>query len=262
MTGRRSRVTQALVHKSAISRIVQQSHLAPGHLTLCLDPAALAQLLNINPDPIAPASLVITSAFTMRRRGVETRLVLGTEPQRLDRKLIRNIATALAWLERIKAGQSQAEIAAADGIPVWRVQQALHYAFLAPDIIRQVLQAAGPLLPPPDAKTPNGDREALKGLLRGVYGLFGAAPSAKRRESWDIPGAGARRLGRGEWLAGALGFEPRYVGTKNRCLTTWRRPNSGAVHIQGDASPQDKKAFSCVIASAPVWPRPCVTSMS
>ncbi len=29
-------------------------------------------------------------------------------------------------------------------------------------------------------------------------------------------------------LAGALGFEPRNGGTKNRCLTTWRRPSSGA----------------------------------
>lgn len=27
-------------------------------------------------------------------------------------------------------------------------------------------------------------------------------------------------------LAGAPGFEPGNVGTKNRCLTTWRRPNS------------------------------------
>ncbi len=30
-------------------------------------------------------------------------------------------------------------------------------------------------------------------------------------------------------LAGALGFEPRYGGTKNRCLTTWRRPNRAGV---------------------------------
>lgn len=30
-------------------------------------------------------------------------------------------------------------------------------------------------------------------------------------------------------MAGALGFEPRYGGTKNRCLTTWRRPNWRAV---------------------------------
>jgi hypothetical protein len=31
-------------------------------------------------------------------------------------------------------------------------------------------------------------------------------------------------------LAGAPGFEPGNGGTKNRCLTTWRRPNDGAVH--------------------------------
>jgi hypothetical protein len=28
-------------------------------------------------------------------------------------------------------------------------------------------------------------------------------------------------------LAGAGGFEPPNAGTKNRCLTTWRRPNIG-----------------------------------
>ena len=27
------------------------------------------------------------------------------------------------------------------------------------------------------------------------------------------------------WLAGAAGFEPANAGTKNRCLTTWRRPS-------------------------------------
>src|SRR3954447_13566451 len=27
-------------------------------------------------------------------------------------------------------------------------------------------------------------------------------------------------------LAGAAGFEPANAGTKNRCLTTWRRPSS------------------------------------
>jgi hypothetical protein len=26
-------------------------------------------------------------------------------------------------------------------------------------------------------------------------------------------------------LAGAAGFEPANAGTKNRCLTTWRRPS-------------------------------------
>lgn len=33
-------------------------------------------------------------------------------------------------------------------------------------------------------------------------------------------------------LAGAVGFEPTVHGTKNRCLTTWPRPNCGGVSIQ------------------------------
>ncbi len=32
---------------------------------------------------------------------------------------------------------------------------------------------------------------------------------------------------KGKDLAGAAGFEPANAGTKNRCLTTWRRPNMG-----------------------------------
>ena len=31
-------------------------------------------------------------------------------------------------------------------------------------------------------------------------------------------------------LAGAAGFEPANAGTKNRCLTTWRRPTVAAAY--------------------------------
>src|SRR5690349_11485557 len=34
-------------------------------------------------------------------------------------------------------------------------------------------------------------------------------------------------------MAGAPGFEPGNVGTKNRCLTTWRRPNSRQSRLCG-----------------------------
>ena len=43
---------------------------------------------------------------------------------------------------------------------------------------------------------------------------------------------------RRERLAGALGFEPRYGGTKNRCLTTWRRPNRAGVFSEGSGGVQ------------------------
>ena len=55
------------------------------------------------------------------------------------------VAAALIWLGRITAGKTYAEIADEDGVPKCRVQQAICYAFLAPDIIRQVLQGRQPV---------------------------------------------------------------------------------------------------------------------
>ncbi len=69
---------------------------------------------------------------------------------------------------------------------------------------------------------------------------------AKPRKWRTIPASTVRRLGKGEWLAGALGFEPRYVGTKNRCLTTWRRPNSGGFLSKGRAGCKTKSAGRAV----------------
>jgi site-specific DNA recombinase len=63
----------------------------------------------------------------------------------LDRKLIANIAAARSWHDRIKSGKTYAEISDEDGIPADRIQQAIHYAFIAPDVIRQVLKGHQPL---------------------------------------------------------------------------------------------------------------------
>ena len=96
-------------------------------------------------EGLNPDILKLTTLFTMRRRGVETRPVLGNEALPPDRKLIANIATALGWLDRIRAGKTYAEIADEDGVPKYRVQQAICYAFLAPNIIRKVLQGRQPV---------------------------------------------------------------------------------------------------------------------
>jgi hypothetical protein len=45
-------------------------------------------------------------------------------------------------------------------------------------------------------------------------------------------------------LAGALGFEPRNGGTKNRCLTTWRRPNgAGGTRFGSPVQPMENARF-------------------
>jgi site-specific DNA recombinase len=57
---------------------------------------------------------------------------------------IRNIARAHVWFEAIKAGQTFDEIAAAAGTSKRRVQDMVGLAFLAPDIVRDVLEGRQP----------------------------------------------------------------------------------------------------------------------
>lgn len=133
------------VRARAVADLIARIDLAPGQLEIAFHPVAVRELLNVAEDRIDPDQLSVTTPFTMRRRGVETRLVLGNDALPPDQKLITNIAAALGWLDRIKAGKTYAEIAAEDGVPKSRVQQAICYAFLAPDIVRQVLQGRQPI---------------------------------------------------------------------------------------------------------------------
>ena len=51
----------------------------------------------------------------------------------------------LSWLDRIKAGKTYEEIATEDAIPKARVRKAIRYAFLAPDIVRTIVDGRQPI---------------------------------------------------------------------------------------------------------------------
>jgi DNA invertase Pin-like site-specific DNA recombinase len=133
------------VRARTVADLIDRVDLSPGNLAIVFRRAAIGDLLNVAVDRIDQSQLAVTTPFTMRRRGVETKLILGNEAQPIDRKLIENVAAVLSWLDRIKAGKTYAEIADEDGIPKYRVQQAICYAFLAPDIVRQILQGRQPV---------------------------------------------------------------------------------------------------------------------
>ncbi len=52
---------------------------------------------------------------------------------------------ALSWLDRIKAGKTYEQIATEDAIPTDRVRKAIRYAFLAPDIVRAIVEGRQPV---------------------------------------------------------------------------------------------------------------------
>ena len=78
-------------------------------MSILLDRDAFAACLSMEPDRIREDALRIHAPFRLRRRGVETKLVLGNSLKSVDRTLLRNIANALSWLDRIKAGKTYEE---------------------------------------------------------------------------------------------------------------------------------------------------------
>ena len=126
--------------------LVERADLAPGTVAIRLDREALADRLGVALERIDLACLVSEHPFTLRKRGVETRLVLGeTVHARRDEALVRNVARAHAWFEHLKAGATFAAIARQSGTSARRVQHMIGLTFLAPDIVQSIVEGTQPI---------------------------------------------------------------------------------------------------------------------
>ncbi len=77
--------------------LLREAKLGDGTIRIDLDPGALAETLNVQGSSISPEMLSIQLPYMQRRRGVETRLIIGaTQPDR-DDILIANVARASVW---------------------------------------------------------------------------------------------------------------------------------------------------------------------
>lgn len=119
--------------------LIQTVHLAPGCLRIVLTRSCLADRLGLLMDLLNPAETTFDCPFTLRRRGVETRLMSGQLEPRPDPTLQQNLARAHAWVAALRAGQSLAQIAASEGRSESAIRSRLTLAFLAPQIQRAIL---------------------------------------------------------------------------------------------------------------------------
>ena len=133
----------AAVHRAA--HLISKVTVAPDSITIAIDPAALSSELGLAQHRIVEEELVLRRPLVLRRRGVETRLVLGKPRPEIDATLIRNIARAHVWLAAVQAGRSFDEIADQEGVSKNRLQQMIHLAFLAPDIVADIVAGQQPL---------------------------------------------------------------------------------------------------------------------
>ena len=125
--------------------LVERADISPGTIRLHISAHHLAERLAFDIDALDVERLGTSQPFQLRKRGVETRIVLADMPTGQDEALIRNIARAHAWLARIKAGEAFAQLSDTEGTPKRRIQQMIDLAFLAPITIRDVMDGKQPL---------------------------------------------------------------------------------------------------------------------
>ncbi|MBS8227579.1 recombinase family protein [Vannielia litorea] len=118
---------------------------APGTIRVLLSVEAITAFLGINGTRITDDHLTLTSGFRHRKRGVETKIIIGDERAGIDETLFRNIARAHRYFELIRAGQTLSDIAASQRVSKRRVQQIVELAFLAPDLIRDIRDGKQPI---------------------------------------------------------------------------------------------------------------------
>ena len=124
--------------------IVDRTRVEPGLLSVTLCPIAMAERLGIPPAQISRSALSLVGEFMLRRRGIEAKLVLANAPSALDPTLIKTVALGWVWFVEIKAGATMQAIANREGVIQRRVAHLVDLAFLAPDIVRSIVEGRQP----------------------------------------------------------------------------------------------------------------------
>lgn len=130
--------------KSMPAELLAEVRIAPGRLTIALDPTGLANQLELDESLIDAQTLTLEAVFTCRQRGVETRLIMSEPTARQDKVLIRAVAKAHAWWNDLKSGKPMKVIADEENLSQRRIAHLMALAFLAPDITEAILQGRQP----------------------------------------------------------------------------------------------------------------------
>jgi len=92
--------------------LVFRAKLEEGSIAIALDPGKTADALQVPQNIIPPEALSLHLQFSQRRRGVESRLIIGAAQSARDDILIANIARAAQWRVALCSGDDLACIAA------------------------------------------------------------------------------------------------------------------------------------------------------
>ena len=131
---------EAVLFGSLITAVALQQ----GRIKLQLAAGPISLALCVAPEALAPDLLAFDQSFTLRRRGVETRIIAGEMLPGPDAVLIRTLVDAHAWAKSLRAGTSLSEIAATTGHSEPYIRSRIALAFLAPKLQTAILDGRQP----------------------------------------------------------------------------------------------------------------------
>jgi len=141
--------------RQAILQLIKRIDIKSGELEIAINTPAF-KIGRENDEPF-----IINYPYQLRRRGIETKLVIGGQAVgELDQGLIDVIAKARKWYAGFKSGAylSIKDLSEKENVDRGNVSRILPLAFLAPTIIRDILQGKHPADMTPDSlqrSTPN-----------------------------------------------------------------------------------------------------------
>jgi DNA invertase Pin-like site-specific DNA recombinase len=135
-----------------LRRLLHRVTLHPGSILIALTRSGLARLiLEKNPDSAAhqEGQIDLTVPVALKRRGVEAKLIVSAQGEVAapDDSLVALLSQAHRWRDQLTAGEvsSARQIARDDGISPSEVSRIIRLAFLAPDIVKAILDGRQPI---------------------------------------------------------------------------------------------------------------------
>ena len=129
---------------SVFASLITSVALQNGRIQLQLAAAPIAAALGVSPEALAPNLLAFDQTFTLRRRGVETRILAGEMLPAPDPVLVRTLAEAHVWAKSLRAGTPLTEIATATRHSEPYIRTRIPLAFLAPKVQAAILDGRQP----------------------------------------------------------------------------------------------------------------------
>lgn len=143
------RVTETLAHMTETGKkplpelldLVARVRVTPGMLEIELHRDKLASIFEASAKELPMGVASISAPFQRRRRGIETKLVYGYEPPKVDAVLLRRVARGYAWWDEIRSGKATfKEIVKRERLSRRFVAIHVDLAFLSPDVVTEVIE--------------------------------------------------------------------------------------------------------------------------